>query len=204
MRRFLVALTLAWALPIAAFASATITDLLGFERQATVKLDLPEGKGHGSGVIIDNGKILTAAHVAGRWTKLLITLEDGTQYIGTVSWISPGADLATVDFPAPPGLHSATLTCRDLKQGEPVSVLGYPLVLPLSVTRGVVMSTEHVDTGDGPPLIAVDAMIAPGDSGGPVFDAQGQVIGISDKAPENSSFGLMIPINVSGRQFCRG
>ena len=202
MKRFLIGLCLAWALPVAAFAGATVNDLLGLERQATVRLDIPNG--HGSGVIIDNGKILTAAHVVGRWGKTLITLEDGTERIGIVDWISPTADLATVTFKAPHGARFAAPACRDLEQGEPVTVLGYPLKLPLSVTRGVVMSTEEVDTGDGPPLIAIDAVLLPGNSGGPVFDSQGQVIGIADKAPEGGAFGLMIPVNVSARQFCRG
>lgn len=133
--------------------------------------------GLGSGVVIDkvNRLVLTAKHVIEGATTLSVILDDGQQFKGTVLWRAPEEDLALVQLGGIGDLPPAALlrVGDDPDLGEPVYAIGNPLGIASIVTQGHVAS-ERIGGDD----LFVDASIAPGNSGGGLFDANGELIGI--------------------------
>jgi serine protease Do len=144
-------------------------------RRSTVQvLTRGRGQGAGSGVIWSaDGLIITNAHVA-RSPEAKVTLWDGISHQATVVNRDPRRDLASLriqatDLPAAtPGDSSA------LRVGELVIAIGNPLGFIGALTTGVVHSLPN-----GGRWVAADVRLAPGNSGGPLADAQGRVIGIN-------------------------
>ena len=160
-------------------------------------------EGVGSGVIFDsNGWVLTNRHVVAGATKLVVELQDGTEYAGTIYGVDTLTDLAIVKIDAT-GLPAATVGDSDgLKVGELVIAIGSPLgTFSNTVTSGIVSATGRritTDGGDLRNLIQTDAAINPGNSGGPLLDATGAVIGINTAiARDASGIGFSIPINIA-------
>src|SRR5579863_9474266 len=150
------------------------------ELESTVKIGLifPDGKHHveiiGSGVIVVEHTILTARHVMmhGKPQKTFLKMSDGIIYTKFyVSKISLFHDLALLEVPGA-HLKPAKLGKRLPNVGEHVYVTGYPLGLFLSYTEGIVNFVE-----DG--LIVHQAPIIFGNSGGPLWDKHGRLIGIN-------------------------
>jgi S1-C subfamily serine protease len=139
----------------------------------------------GTGVVIDDqGSILTNFHVAGSEAKLRVTFMDGTEANGTIVGAEPQNDLAVVRTNIiPDDLQPATLAPSTiLNPGDEVVAIGFPFGIGPSVSDGVVSGLhrafvdEHkVQLTD---LIQFDAAANPGNSGGPLIDADGEVVGI--------------------------
>jgi S1-C subfamily serine protease len=160
-------------------------------------------EGVGSGVIFDsNGWILTNRHVVAGTTSLIVELEDGTEFDGTVYGIDTLTDLAIVKIEAT-GLSAAAVGDSDgLKVGELVVAIGSPLgTFSNSVTSGIVSALGRritTEGGDLRNLIQTDAAINPGNSGGPLLDATGAVVGINTAiARDSNGIGFSIPINIA-------
>jgi S1-C subfamily serine protease len=160
-------------------------------------------QGVGSGLIFDsNGWILTNRHVVAGTTSLIVELQDGTEYAGTVYGIDTLTDLAIVKIDAT-GLSAAAMGDSDgLKVGELVVAIGSPLgTFSNSVTSGIVSATGRritTEGGDLRNLIQTDAAINPGNSGGPLLDATGAVIGVNTAiARDSNGIGFSIPINIA-------
>lgn len=161
----------------------------------------------GSGMIVDpNGYILTNAHVIGDgvYDKITVSLIDGSNSEGKVLWYDTTLDMAVVKIEKT-GLPAVELGDSDaLMVGEPVVAIGNPMTLELerTVTQGVVSGLNRSITFENgitiKPLIQTDASINSGNSGGPLFNAKGEVIGINT-AKMNSAEGLgfSIPINTA-------
>ena len=138
--------------------------------------------GVGSGVILGPNTVLTAAHVTDQDTATIET-HDGQKVQAKVTFIWKQDDFAilrTVET-----LHEpvATLAIRAPCDGETVTAIGDALdMVPWFVSRGVVANTHVPAFGDkfSPDLVAADLTLVPGMSGGPVFNADGEVIGLSD------------------------
>jgi len=156
----------------------------------------PEGKGvdegfHekftavGTGVVIDdNGTILTNLHVAGAAKKLRVTFYDGSESDARIVGARPENDLAVV-LPdvIPDDLPAATLgSTANLHPGDEVEAIGFPFGIGPSASAGVVSGLRRAfEQGDSPKLtnlIQFDAAANPGNSGGPLIDANGDVVGI--------------------------
>ena len=166
-----------------------------------------KGTSMGSGMIIDpNGYILTNAHVVGdgEYDKITVSLIDGSTAEGKVLWFDTTLDMAVVKIEKT-GLSSVELGNSDeLMVGEPVVAIGNPMTLELerTVTQGVVSGLNRSITFDNgttiKPLIQTDASINSGNSGGPLFNAEGKVIGINTaKMSSAEGLGFSIPINTA-------
>ncbi len=167
----------------------------------------------GTGVIVDEaGYILTNSHVVndGDTKSITVSLYDGSDVEGTVLWNDATLDLAVVKIDAE-GLQAAELGDSDsINIGSYAAAIGNPLGLQFerSISQGIVSglnrtitvssssSSSSGTTMEG--LIQTDATINGGNSGGPLLNSKGQVIGInSAKASNGEGMGFAIPINVA-------
>jgi S1-C subfamily serine protease len=147
----------------------------------------PDGKtarNVGSGVVIDaSGLILTAYHVVSTSDTVNVRFFDGTRAVGHVTQKQPDRDLAVVQVPSlPQGVNPATLG-GGVAQGDAVLAIGAPFGFDGSVTSGVVSALNRAfvveETGQQlTGLIQFDAAVNPGNSGGPLVDLNGRVVGI--------------------------
>ena len=165
-----------------------------------------ETEGVGTGIIVDsNGYILTNSHVIsdGKAKSVNVLFNDGSSIDGQVLWYDSQLDLAIVK------VNKTGLTPAELGDSDKVSIgdisiaIGNPLGLELqrTVTQGIISgldrtisTSETTMTG----LIQTDASINSGNSGGPLLNSSGQVIGINTaKASEGEGLGFAIPINTA-------
>ncbi|MGH8985421.1 MAG: S1C family serine protease [Acidimicrobiia bacterium] len=145
-----------------------------------------EGEGAGTGVVLDDGYILTNAHVVEDATDISVTApgDDESQAAELVASDSE-ADLAVLHVSDTDGLMPAPLgSSADLQVGDQVVAVGNALALEggMTVTQGIVSAVDRsIDTEDGTlsGLIQTDAAISSGNSGGPLVNATGEVVGIN-------------------------
>jgi serine protease Do len=167
---------------------------------------VPTG-GIGSGFIIDsNGLILTNAHVVEGATSLTVALEDGRELDARVVASDTELDLAVVKVAAT-GLPTVEIgSSADLQVGQLVVAIGSPLgAFTDSVTSGILSATGRTITVTDAVsrqrktidnLLQTDAAINEGNSGGPLLDANGRVIGINTaEASSANGIGFAIPID---------
>jgi S1-C subfamily serine protease len=144
----------------------------------TVKIVLE--RGHGSGVYIGSNLILTAAHVVdnSKDGKVKIKTEGGNILTGEVLWSSKARDVALVRVSGTVGLKAAVLSCDMPKPGDIIQARGNPLSVEFFSSWGHVAGTIRKM---GPWLegLPTDMTILPGMSGGPVFGADGRVVGLA-------------------------
>jgi serine protease Do len=155
-----------------------LAELASLLRRSTVEVRT-RGTGAGSGIIWnDTGLIVTNAHVA-RSEHATIVLSDGRAFDGVVTAHDPRRDLATIAIDTSgASLPAATIGHpTDLRAGDVVVALGHPLGIAGALAFGVV---HVVETRRGAPRwIRADIRLAPGNSGGPLADARGRVIGVN-------------------------
>jgi len=167
--------------------------------------------GEGTGVVVtDAGEVLTAFHVVDGADTITLTFADGTQSTGTVSAQDPDKDIAVVTPDQAPGVPPAVLgNPGSLAIGSDAYIVGTPFGLSGSLSTGVVSgldrSFRRKDTGQVTSgLIQVDAAVNPGNSGGPLLDANGAVVGIVTALINPTQqdvfigIGLAVPIDVAG------
>ncbi len=136
----------------------------------------------GSGFIIDtDGRVVTNQHVVSGNLNVTVRMNDGTEYPASVLGVDAIADLAVVDITPEIALTPLQLGDSSLVQvGEEVIAIGYPLGFQLgqsqTVTRGIISSKRIYD---GVEHLQTDAAINSGNSGGPLFNRAGQVIGVN-------------------------
>ena len=155
----------------------------------------PGGEARGSGFIIGaNGTIVTNNHVVKDATKVIVTLDDGTELQAKVMGRDPRTDIAVLKVTADHALPYIELgQSRDVKPGEWVVAMGNPFGLGGTVTAGIVSAVSR-NIGSGPydQYIQVDAPINRGNSGGPLFTQDGKVIGMNTAifSPTGGSVGI--------------
>lgn len=151
--------------------------------------------GGGSGIVLDarQGYVLTNAHVVAGATSVKARLENGEDVNARVLGTAPCEDLAVIELATrPPGLKSATLgRSGPVKAGDDVTALGFPGAFEADITERRLQSNEGVITsrpgparlGDSLPLLPAviqhQAPINAGNSGGPLFNDRGEVIGVN-------------------------
>jgi|SRR5215216_946820 len=136
--------------------------------------------GAGSGIVWDaNGLILTNNHVVGRHTPVIL-LQDDREYESKLVARDPDVDLALLSIDAT-GLTPLQAASVSPRVGEMVFAFGHPWGQRNTVTRGIVSAlvTAQNRRGDTLPIVRSDAPLAPGNSGGPLVNANGEVVGIN-------------------------
>lgn len=193
---------------------------------AVVAIDVQSetGAGSGSGFIIDaEGRIITNDHVVSGAKNILVTLSDGRVYEAKLVGSDEATDLAVIKLVSPPqGLTIARFgDSSAVKVGQPVAAIGNPLGLSSTMTTGIIsaldrpVQTVKKGTSFAQPTrvitnaIQIDAAVNPGNSGGPVFDETGAVIGVASSIAslsENDSgkagsigLGFAIPAQLAQR-----
>jgi serine protease Do len=156
-------------------------------------------EGSGSGFVIDpSGLILTNYHVIDDATRVSVTLRDGRIFKATVVSVDPAIDIALLKVRAKEPLPAAPLGRSDaLRVGEWVCAIGNPLGYVHSVTVGVVSFLgRKVFDPSLDALIQTDAAITFGNSGGPLINARGQVVGITAAiSGQAANIGFAVPID---------
>nr|WP_231968621.1 DegQ family serine endoprotease [Polynucleobacter necessarius] len=160
-------------------------------------------RGVGSGFIIEsNGLILTNAHVVEGATTIYVTLTDKREFKAKLLGMDKRTDVAVVKIDA---RELPKLTLGDsskVRVGEWVLAIGSPFGLENTVTAGIV-SAKSRDTGDYLPFIQTDVAVNPGNSGGPLLNTAGQVIGINSQIFSRSGgymgISFAIPIDEAMR-----
>ncbi|HJV72893.1 MAG TPA: DegQ family serine endoprotease [Noviherbaspirillum sp.] len=160
-------------------------------------------RGVGSGFIISaDGFVLTNAHVVEGSDEVYVTLTDKREYKAKIIGVDKRTDVAVVKIE---GNNLPRLTIGDpnkLRVGEWVIAIGSPFGLDNTVTAGII-SAKARDTGEYLPLIQTDVAVNPGNSGGPLINMRGEVVGINSQIYSRSGgymgISFAVPIDEAMR-----
>ena len=166
------------------------------------------GEGVGAGTIVkDDGTILTALHVVRGATTITVRFADGTQSAATVTASTPAQDIAVLSPATLPGVVVAATLGGGVGVGDEVFAVGNPLGYAASLSGGVVSALDRTVTIQGTTLtglIQTDAAVNPGNSGGPLVNKAGQVVGVVTALANPSGqdsfagIGFAVPIATAG------
>jgi len=170
------------------------------------------GNGIGSGVVINQaGDILTSLHVVANASEIELTFADGSQSSAQIVGAQPENDIAVLRATQPPELLVPAIlgNPRAMRVGDEAFVVGHPLGLYGSMSAGVISGFDRSFTPpDGEQklhnLIQIDAAVNPGNSGGPLLNRNGQVVGIVTALVNPTrqevfiGIGFATPINIAG------
>jgi putative serine protease PepD len=165
-----------------------------------------ESMATGSGFEVDEeGDVVTAAHVVDEASSVKVILQDGTTRKAEVLGIDEASDLAVIKFD-PEGIELQPLELGDsaaLKVGAAVAAIGAPFEYAWSFSTGIVSGLDRtIEAPNGFTVahaIQTDAAVNPGNSGGPLLDSEGEVIGVVDQiatdgsADQSSGVGFAVP-----------
>ena len=184
----------------------------------SISTTVAEGEAKGSGAIIDKeGHIVTNNHVVSGAKSIVVTLSNGDLYEADVVGTDSTTDLAVIQLKNPPSNLTAVEFADSAKVavGEPIMAIGNPLGYDDTATTGIVSALNRpvsVMDEDNQPIVTnaiqIDAAVNPGNSGGPTFNAAGQVIGINSSIASTASseenvgsigIGFAIPSNLVKR-----
>jgi serine protease Do len=172
---------------------------------------MPDGQGEGerprggmavgSGFIITaDGYVVTNNHVVQDADEVSVTMKDGTEYKAEVIGTDPKTDLALIKIKSDKAFDYVSFTKDEPRVGDWVMAVGNPFGLGGSVTTGIVSALGR-DIGSGPydNFMQIDAAINRGNSGGPAFNLEGEVVGINTAifSPSGGSVGIGFAIPAS-------
>jgi len=150
------------------------------------------GGGTGTGFLIARNLLLTNCHVVAPYRKVAVELRDRTRVIGTVRRIHPKRDLAIVQVGAElMGEVLEVAPSEGLHAQQKVSIIGFPVGLPLSLTEGVISNPSQLLEEQH--FVQTDAAINPGNSGGPILDEAKHVVAVTTcklTSADNVGFGI--------------
>ena len=161
-------------------------------RRSTVLVQ-PGGRGSGSGVVwSSDGLIVTNAHVA-QGRRPSVTLWDGREFRAEVTQRDPRRDLAALHIAADALIAASPADSATIRPGELALAVGNPLGFVGALTTGVVHAVAPLRGLGLRPWVQSDVRLAPGNSGGPLADVQGRVMGINTMVADR--LALAIPSN---------
>jgi S1-C subfamily serine protease len=163
-------------------------------------------EGAGSGSVLDKeGRILTNYHVVAGAAEIAVTLYNGESYEGSVVGQDPINDIAVLRISAPAELLFPMIPgdSSRLKVGQRIFAIGNPFGLERTLTTGIVSSLNRSIPGRSgrsmKQIIQIDAALNQGNSGGPLLDSRGRLVGmntaIASRTGENTGVGFAIPVN---------
>jgi serine protease Do len=165
---------------------------------------IPQRQGEGSGFIVSaDGYILTNAHVVAEADEVTVRMTDRREYAAKVIGIDRRTDVAVIKIE---GKNLPVVRMGDpskLRPGEWVLAIGSPFTFENSVTAGIVSATGRSMPGEDGlvPFIQTDVAVNPGNSGGPLFNLSGEVVGINSQIYSRSGgymgISFAIPIDVA-------
>lgn len=135
-------------------------------------------KGNGSGVHLGRGAILTAAHVVKDAKALTVEAADGQSSKALVIWQSDKYDIAMLELETPLRMEAAKLSCSEAPIGERLEGIGNPMGISFMHVWGRV--ARHSANDKNAVTQFIDITVAPGMSGGPLYNSSGKVAGIFD------------------------
>jgi putative serine protease PepD len=197
------------AAPASTTPAAGLAPAAMYRRDAPGVVQITAGQALGSGFVIDTrGDIVTNDHVVAGATGVRVGFSGGSSFPATVVGADPSSDLAVVRVDAPASkLHPVPFDdSSDVQVGETVYAIGNPFGLDRTMTAGIVSATgRDIQAPDGltiPNAIQTDAAINHGNSGGPLLDSQGHVIGITSQiqggtVDANVGVGFAVPSNTA-------
>ena len=141
-----------------------------------IQVETPRGKGTGF-IIDESGLALTNRHVVGKFKNVKVKLNNSEEFEAEVIGRTSDIDVALLSINANSKSLSSLPLCirKSPTVGEDIIVIGNPLGLQSTITRGI---TSAIRNEDGTTMIQVDASVNPGNSGGPIINYNGEVIGI--------------------------
>jgi serine protease Do len=166
-----------------------------------IEVDIDDGTSSGTGCIVDpRGLILTSSHVTDSGTKITVLLHNEKQYKGEIIAITgENNDLALIKINPDTPLQTIKLgDSSKIKVGQKVLAIGNPFGFNETLTTGIISRIDYERN-----KIQTDAAINPGCSGGPLLNANGEVIGISqsiynpDNNKSNIGIGFAVPVNAA-------
>ena len=157
-----------------------------------------QGVASGSGVVVSkDGEVLTNHHVIDKTSEIRCQLADGRSFSAKVVGKDKDLDIALLKLDMPEGTEVpvAAISPRPLKVGEVVLAMGAPWGLARSVSMGIVSCNDRFleDCGDYTLWYQTDAAISPGNSGGPLVDTEGFVVGLNARGNMMGAQGFTIP-----------
>lgn len=159
----------------------------------------PDRQGVGSGFVVSqDGLIVTNNHVIDGATSVTITFADGTEHEATVVGADPLTDIALLDIDGDDHPTVAFGSSEAMRVGDEVIAVGNPFGLGGTVTTGIVSAKDRdIKAGPFDAFIQTDAAINRGNSGGPLFNAQGEVVGVNtaifSPSGGNAGIGFAVP-----------
>src|SRR3954453_2072628 len=167
---------------------------------------IPEQRASGSGALIsDDGYIVTNNHVVEGADEINVTLSNKKSYKATVIGTDPSTDLAVLKIDSKGLPYMVYGNSDDVKLGQWVLAIGYPLTLDVTVTAGIVSAKArsigiNKSKSAVESFIQTDAAVNPGNSGGPLVNTSGELIGINSAiaSPTGSyaGYSYAIPVNI--------
>jgi serine protease Do len=190
--------------PVVKRSLPAVVCIEGKAKAAKPQLDDP-GPGFGSGVLIDpSGIVLTNNHVVADSTTVEVTLHDGRKIASGDIRRDPKSDLAIIKLDAKEPLPFVEFGDSNLMEvGDRVLALGAPFGLTGSVTQGIVSakSRRNLNLNQFEDFIQIDAAVNPGNSGGPLVNMEGKVIGLTSAIKTRSGgfqgVGLAVSSNLA-------
>jgi len=164
--------------PTAAPTRLSRADIVARARNGTVYI--AQANGHGSGIYLGSGLVLTAAHVVTNGGTITVSFQDVPVGSARVLSLDSTADLALLTIPGIDKSGATALVLGDSTQlnlGEDIVAVGYPISLPFTAKVGVVSGLPR---SRGIDLVQTDASLNPGMSGGPLLNERGEVVGVID------------------------
>ncbi|MCD0504414.1 Do family serine endopeptidase [Bordetella petrii] len=172
-------------------------------RQAPTPEERKVPRGVGSGFLIsEDGYILTNNHVVSEAADIFVTLTDGREFKAKVIGTDERTDVALIKIEAKDMTPLTIGDPKTLKKGQWVLAIGSPFGLDSTATAGIVSAIGR-DTGEYLPFIQTDVAVNPGNSGGPLLNLNGEVVGINSQIVSRSGgfmgISLAIPIDEAMR-----